>query len=290
MVSENALEKRSEGFFVILIVYVLAGGLGLLLYNSLHYEFWLNLLIADAAATVIVFIGSCIFKNASVYDPYWSVQPPVILTFYAFGAKMTLVRLLLLLAVWYWGIRLTTNWAVNFYGLGHQDWRYTMLKEKTGKFYPVVNFLGIHMFPTLVVYACILPAVFAMNFDAADNPLTILFFLVSVGAATLQLISDRQMLEFRRQQTGRPIGEGLWKYSRHPNYLGEILMWWGVALMVVCVLPQYWYLCAGAVVNTLMFLFISIPMAENRQSVKPGYQEYKSQTRMLLPIRKGNRG
>ena len=230
--------------------------------------------------------GSCIFRNASVYDPYWSVQPPVILTLFALGSRMTFVRLLLMLAVWYWGIRLTGNWAVNFQGLAHQDWRYTMLQEKTGSFYPIVNFLGIHLFPTLVVYACILPAVFAMQYEAEDNLGTILFFLISVGAATLQLVADRQMYAFRQKKTGRHIRTGLWKYSRHPNYLGEILMWWGIALSVVCVMPQLWYLCAGALINTLMFLLVSIPMAENRQARKPGYAEYKAQTRMLLPIRK----
>lgn len=286
MKSEHILEKRSTGFWIITVVYIIAGILGVLTYQALHYDLWLNLLIADVVATVIVFIGSCIFRNASVYDPYWSVQPPVILICYALGAELTLNRLLLLLAVLYWSIRLTGNWAANFYGLGHQDWRYTMLKEKTGRFYPAVNFLGIHLFPTLVVYACTLPGVVIMREEASDNIGTILCFLLCVAAASLQLAADRQMMHFRKQKTGRLMNSGLWKYSRHPNYLGEILMWWGVALSLVCVLPQYWYLCAGALINTLMFLFVSIPMAENRQSEKPGFAEYKARTRMLLPIRK----
>ena len=161
-----------------------------------------------------------------------------------------------------------------------------MLHEQTGKFYPVVNFLGIHLFPTLVVYACILPAVMAMQYDASANIGSIIFFLLSVGAATLQMVADRQMHEFRRKKTGGFMRTGLWKYSRHPNYLGEILMWWGVALSVVCVLPQLWFLCAGALINTLMFLIVSIPMADRRQSEKPGFDDYKKETRMLFPIKK----
>ena len=54
----------------------------------------------------------------------------------------------------------------------------------------------------------------------------------------------------------------------------------------VSAMPEKWYLLAGALVNTLMFLFASIPMAEKRQSRKPGYAEYKAATRMLLPIKK----
>lgn len=75
-------------------------------------------------------------------------------------------------------------------------------------------------------------------------------------------------------------------YSRHPNYLGEILMWWGIALPVVCAAPSAWFLVAGAVANTLLFFLVSIPMADGRQSRKEGFAEYKKQTRMLLPIRK----
>jgi steroid 5-alpha reductase family enzyme len=63
-------------------------------------------------------------------------------------------------------------------------------------------------------------------------------------------------------------------------------MWWGISLSVVCAIPERWYLIAGAFINTCLFLFISIPMADNRQSQKQGFDEYKKQTRMLLPIKK----
>ena len=98
------------------------------------------------------------------------------------------------------------------------------------------------------------------------------------------------MHKFRQEKAQNPettpqfIRNGLWKYSRHPNYLGEIIMWWGIALSVVCAVPERWYLIAGAFINTCLFLFISIPMADNRQSQKQGFDEYKKQTRMLLPI------
>ena len=94
------------------------------------------------------------------------------------------------------------------------------------------------------------------------------------------------MHKFRKENIGGFIRVGLWKYSRHPNYLGEILVWWGVAICSVILIPSKWYLITGAIANTLLFLFISIPMAEKRQSRKPGYYEYKKQTRILLPIKK----
>ena len=284
--------NRTFSFIAVAVVYVLVTILGVVTFNNLPFaDVWLKLLIADVVATAGTFVFSIIFKNSSVYDPYWSVQPIVIIFAFAIGKKLNAMRILTLVVISLWGIRLTANWAYTFKNLNHQDWRYTMLKEKTGVFYPLINFLGIHLFPTLVVYACVLPAVYIFLLDLQINLLSVVFFAVSVFAFTLQGVSDVQMHAYRKERTGNFIRRGLWKYSRHPNYLGEILMWWGVALVFITALPNMWYLDmwylgAGALINTLMFLFVSIPMADKRQSKKQGFSEYKAQTRMLLPIKK----
>lgn len=280
------IKNRAWSFVIVTLVYILATAVGVTAYMLLPFDFWLNLLLADIAATVFTFIFSVIFKNASVYDPYWSVQPIVILVAFIIGKEWTLARILPLVAVCVWGIRLTANWAYTFHGLQHQDWRYTQLKEQSGIFYPFVNFFGIHLVPTLVVYGCVLPAVFTMQYDVQLTVGGVIFFIVSLLATVLQAISDIQMQKFRQNGTGGFIRNGLWKYSRHPNYLGEILMWWGVGLAAVCAMPTKWYLLAGAVANTLLFLCISIPLADGRQSKKAGFAEYKKATRMLLPIKK----
>jgi len=72
-------QNRAVSFIVVTLVYIIAIVVGVLVYRVLTLDWWLSLLIADVAATVATFIFSLIFKNASVYDPYWSVQPPVIL-------------------------------------------------------------------------------------------------------------------------------------------------------------------------------------------------------------------
>lgn len=279
-------QSRPISFIVVALVYMIATVVGVLVYRALDLDWWLSLLMADLLATVATFIFSLIFKNASVYDPYWSVQPPVILVAFAIGRELTLLGILLLLVISFWAIRLTANWAYTFANLNHQDWRYTMLKEKTGVFYPIINFVGIHMVPTLVVYGCVLPAVYAIREALSANIPSIICLCVSLGAAVMQGIADIQMHKYRKKRNGAFIRIGLWKYSRHPNYLGEILMWWGVAAAVVLASPSAWYLAAGAVANTILFLAVSIPMADGRQSRKAGFAEYKAETRMLLPIKK----
>ena len=280
---------RKQSFIVIGVVYLLAAALGVAVYiltRSLG-AFWIRLLLADVSATVLTFIFSLIFKNASVYDPYWSVQPIVILVGLAVGQRLSLIKLVLLLTVLLWGIRLTANWAYTFKSMKHEDWRYCMLREKTGKAYPIINFVGIHMVPTLVVYLCTLPAAAMMLGSAKGNLIAYAGVAVSLCAVALQGTADVQMHRFRKSGKGGFIREGLWRNSRHPNYLGEILMWWGVGICSVAALgANYAYLLVGAVANTALFVLVSIPLAEGKQAKKEGYAEYCAETRVLLPIAK----
>ena len=289
---ESLKASRPWSFAVITIIYLIAAALGVWTFLALdETAVLLRLFVADFVATVFVWLWGVIFRNSSVYDPYWSVAPPLMLTGYAvYCGAFSLPVLLMLVAVWYWAIRLTGNWAYTFPNLNKQDWRYDMYKERFPRLWHIVNFTGINLMPTIVVFLAMIPGFLLIGMSAASplqaNIWTWLGFFVCISAATLQLISDTQAHRFRRDHRGEVCTVGLWNRSRHPNYLGEILMWWGVALSVVCAAPQVWYLCAGAAANTVLFLCVSIPMADGRQSRKEGFAEYKRQTRMLLPIKR----
>lgn len=277
--------NRTLSFIILFFIYVFSFAICFYLGPKDSHHICGLFLLYDVAATVIVFIFSLIFRNASVYDPYWSVQPLVFVTVAACVHGVNLMGILMLVAVWFWGVRLTANWAYTFHGLGHQDWRYTMLKEKTKWFYPVVNFFGIHMIPTIVVYTCMMPAVSLIHNGYEFRPLALIGILISLTGAILQGIADIQMHRFRKNGGIGFIRVGLWKKGRHPNYLGEILMWWGVAVTWHLAIPEFkiWPLMImGAVLNTCLFLFISIPLAENHQARKPGFAEYKKETRLFI--------
>ena len=272
-------------FIIVTLVYLSAIAIGLLMHLSLDtLPFYWALFIADLIATGWVFIFSSFLSNASVYDPYWSVKPVVVLIAFSIGKSLGLYQIVLLVVVTLWGVRLTANWAYTFGDLSHEDWRYRQIKANTGRLYPFINLLGIHIVPTIVTYAVTLPAVFVINLpDIGGNVWSYLCLAVSTVAFCMQGLADVQMHKYRKNRKGNFIRSGLWKYSRHPNYLGEILMWWGVGLSC-CIYLGIWYLIIGAVLNTLLFLFISIPLADKRQSRKEGYDEYRKQTWSLLPI------
>ena len=280
-------QSRKLSFLFTIIVYALALAVGLFVYGRMRGGVLFRVFAADIAATVFLFLVSLPLENASVYDPYWSVAPIVILplAMRAFGV-WNAGTIALLCCVTYWGVRLTANWAYTFQGYDHQDWRYTMLREKSGALYPLVSLFGIMLFPTLVVYLCLLPALHYIQFGGI-NLVTLLGFALCISAATLQLVADVQLHRFQRQakNRGQIIRHGVWRHARHPNYLGEILMWWGVFVVLLSVRPSLWLLGIGALTNTLMFLLISIPMAESRMAgYKEGFDRYVQETNRLLPI------
>ncbi len=282
-------KSRKAGFLILTVLYLVATAVGVVAY--LLTPEWPELLrwfLGDFWATVIVWLAGVAIGNSSAYDPYWSVVPPVMLTAAAlvYGAQGPAV-VLLLVAVWFWGIRLTWNWAVTFADLSVQDWRYDHYKTSFPRLWHLLNFFGINLMPTIVVFLCMAPALHLLEQGPGSASwMAWIGFCICIGAALLQFFADRQAHRFRAAHPGRVCDSGLWRYSRHPNYLGEILMWWGVyVLCLAALLP--WWMILGAVVNTLLFLVVSIPLMERRQLArKPAYAGYRRTTSMLLILPK----
>lgn len=278
--------SKASSMAIMAVIYGIAIALGFITFDRASAtmpEPW-ALLTADVLATVFVWWMGLVYKNVSVYDPYWSVAPPVMFAAWAFyKGCFTLPVVLLLIAVWYWGIRLTGNWAGTFQGLGHEDWRYTRYREmQSPLLFQLTNFFGLNMMPTLLVFACMLPGFGLFEPGLMTGALTWLGFLLCLASATIQLIADTQSHRFRREHRGEICNVGLWKHGRHPNYYGEVQMWWGIWVMYAS-LHGIDVLILAPVAMTCLFLFISIPMMERRQLAnKPGYAEYRKTTRILI--------
>lgn len=286
------MKKKISGLLILLVVYVVSFMVGyasfLLLEDKVPVIY--NLLIADVVATVFVWLVGIIFKTASIYDPYWSVQTvaiyiPLMIKYDSFN----LGSILYLLAILFWAVRLTYNFIHGFNDISYIDWRYRKIQEKTGKLYQIVSLLGIHLVPTFVVFFASVPSFLYVINNNSFELLNLIGIAVMILGTMLELVSDFNMAKFKkvRKSNKEIINVGLWKYSRHPNYLGEILFWYGVSFVFIFSNLSMWYVIIGAVLNTLLFLFISIPLAENNlKTYKEGFEDYKKKTRMLLPIKK----
>jgi steroid 5-alpha reductase family enzyme len=289
------VKSRISSFLLILVIYALAFFIGLFVFNlfyNLHVFNNMHVLIsfflADLAATLVVWGFGILFTNSSVYDPYWSVAPIVILAFWMItkGISFTITDILFLVAVIIWAVRLTLNWAVRWKGLNHQDWRYIMLKEKSPRLWFLTNLTGINVMPTIIVFLALIPAYFGIGAGKTINNLTVIGFAICVGAVLIQSFADKQMDFFRKNKSleNHCIDKGLWRYSRHPNYFGEVLFWWGIWLMQMGVIPEIWATVVGPAVMTILFLFISIPMMEKHILIsRSSYSSYKKQVSMFIP-------
>ncbi len=281
-------ENRILSLIIILIAYACAFVAGYFVWINLTMDsLLLKFLITDVVATIVIFIFSLICRNASVYDPYWSVLPLVMVIVFAktisnfHPASFVMIALIAI-----WGIRLTINWFSTFKNLNHQDWRYDHYKNKFPRLWPIINFGGIHLMPTLIVFSTMLPVVEYMNVCATVpmNVSTIIGIVITIVAIIIETLADLQMHSFLKTRKNHElINVGLWKRSRHPNYFGEILFWFGIYLVMLSLADNMWILFLGPLLNTLLFVFISIPLAEKHQLAKnPAYLEYQKTTNVLL--------
>lgn len=287
----TARRSRPLSFALITAVYVVAIAASVAAWMTLgDTPFW-RAAYADLVGTVVVFVGSMLLRSSSVYDPYWSVAPPLLVGGWMIELGASPRAWVVLGLVSLWGVRLTWNWARGFPGLPHEDWRYVDIREKcvevTGSVasYWVVSFLGIHLFPTVQVFLGLLGAYVAVATEAPLGLLDAIAALVTLAAIVIEALADRQLHEFARtKRPGEILDRGLWRWSRHPNYFGEILFWWGLWMFTLSMSPTPLFALVGPVAITVMFLVVSLPMLERRSHARrPAYAEHARRTSLLIP-------
>ncbi|MFT4199808.1 DUF1295 domain-containing protein [Gordonia sp. (in: high G+C Gram-positive bacteria)] len=251
---------------------------------------WLDALIADVIATLLIFVASRLHANSSFYDAYWSVLPPYLALYWwiAGGQGIGDVRAwLILIVIVLWAVRLTGNWVYSFPGLHHEDWRYPMIRQQAGRHGTAADLVAIHLIPTFQVFLGLLPVYVALVRPARGiGWLDWLALVVGLGAVALELVADTQMHRFvRTRQPGQVMDQGLWGRSRHPNYLGEIGFWFSLALFGISASPHdWWWLPVGTLLMIAMFLGASIPMMEKRSlERRPTYQDVIDRVPKLVP-------
>jgi steroid 5-alpha reductase family enzyme len=287
----HAAGDRTQAFLWIAVAYLAALAAGLvagIVWGDRHPI--VVALAADVAATLVIFGFSFAFGNSSFYDAYWSVAPPPIALWFAFAPGSEGVRerqFLAMTLILLWAVRLTWNWARGWTGLAHEDWRYVDFQRKTGRLYWLVSFTGIHFFPTLIVFAGLLPLWPALA--TGTRPLGWLDALaaaVTLAGVALEFFADNTLRRFRlaNPPPGATCEQGLWAWSRHPNYLGEMLFWIGLALFSLAAAGFVWWCWIGAVAMVGMFLGASIPMKEARMlERRPAYAERQRRVSLLIP-------
>ena len=245
---------------------------------------------ADVAATLVVFAASVRHGNSSLYDPYWSVAPIPIVGWWlaqaapgAPAARRWLAAALVLA----WGARLTANCLGRWRDLADEDFRYREIRRRTGRWYWPASLLSIHLFPTGWVLLGLLPLYPALLLPArALGWLDAAAALLTGGAVLVEALADLQLRRFlaRRTEPAAVLEAGLWRWSRHPNYLGEVLFWWGLWLFGLAADPAWWWTVAGPLAITALFSFVSVPWMDRRMEAHhPGWRARRARVPALWP-------
>jgi len=298
--AKNEVYGKTRSLLLVTLAYVLALVAAVATYPFVDHlsPFW-SALIMDVVATVVIWAVGANVRNASLYDPYWSVIPPAILAFWWAGTGYDLApgKVMMAIVLVYWAIRLTSNWARDWPGLDHEDWRYQEMRANNPAMYQVSNLFGICLFPTALVFLGMLPTWPVLTGNGQSNMiLDLIAFIVGMGAVTIQLFADGQMRNFRFKKKENKTNQafytdGLWAWSRHPNYFGEVAMWFSLWIFAMSAGFEHYWTGVGWIAMLALFLFVSCPWMDRRSAAKrPGYAEYMERSNLffMTPPRKSD--
>ena len=280
--------SKAASFAVVAIAYVIALAAAWVVADLVGGDRPLLALgLGYLTSALVIWVWSMAVDNGSMFDAWWSVLPlaaAVWLAFQHVDGVPALRIALVLIVVCVWAVRLTSNWARDWPGLHHEDWRYVDMYSKGPK--PLISLFGVHLFPCSVVFLGSMSLVPALVWGTRSvGVLDLVALALGVAASVIEFVADEQMRRFRRsKQPGESMTTGLWSWSRHPNYFGELCFWWSLWLFGLAAAPGWWWTIVGPIAMTCMFLFASIPMLDRRSlERRPEFAAYAARTSMLVP-------
>jgi len=246
-------------------------------------------LAAVTLVMILFWLWSLPLKDVSIVDIAWGANGALIAVISFLLASGAFPRKLLLTGMaGFWGVRLAVHIAVRKRGKG-EDFRYAAMRENHGDAFPRRSLYRIFLLQALLIWAISMPVMVGQHASTPPT-LTLLDYLglaVFILGFGIEVLADQQLKAFlsRPENQGKVMDRGLWRYSRHPNYFGESLIWWGIYL-VAAATPWGWVTVFSPLLMTWFLLKVSgVPLLEEGLAErKEGYREYMERTSVLVPL------
>lgn len=241
-------------------------------------EPWLAALVSGLLLMVLTWVLSLRLRDTSIVDQVWG------LGFVLAGAGAwwagTTLRLWVLGLVALWGIRLSVHIHRRNRGRG-EDPRYAAWRNQHGKSWPLRSLVTVFLLQGAILWVVASPVWVVLGYEgSAVGLLDYIGAGVVLFGVTFEAIADRQLK--RLHVSGTIMDRGLWKYSRHPNYFGEAVVWWG--FWIIALSHGAWWTIASPVAITLLLRFVSgVPMLEKKMQDRPGWADYARRTNAFVP-------
>jgi steroid 5-alpha reductase family enzyme len=261
--------------------------------------FWIGFAVT-CASTVVIWAFSVANDNSSIYDPYWVIAPPILALALKATAGGGLLgewsarQICVVACLWIWGTRYHTmySWSGWRTGLVHEDWRYEEMRSAPVPYW-LNSLTGMHLFPTVLVYFAFAPAALVLIADPSTQPALgpwdALGLIGALSAVAIELFADEQLRKYRASGAyakGGTLRRGLWKFSRHPNYFGEVLFWLSMIPFAVPggFLSRYPALVLiGPIMMAIFFRFSCWLMDVRSIERRPEYQQVVDEVSAMVP-------
>lgn len=229
------------------------------------------------------FIVSVILQRNDIADIAWGLGYGLLCGWLFLTQPTGALNVLLYVLVGLWGVRLSVHIFLRNRGKG-EDFRYKQWRNEWGKSFYWRSYLQVYLLQAFFLLIISTPFLWASLSTDSWSMLTGIGLSIWIIGFLFQSIGDYQLAQFvKTKQPGEIMQKGLWKYSRHPNYFGEILMWWGI-YGIVLQLPNSGWTIISPITITLLLVFVSgVPMLEKKYAGNVAYEAYKKRTWALVP-------
>ncbi len=240
---------------------------------------------------ILLFVYFCLFfflaqkkKNNALIDIAWGLGFVLIAIvnylFSAFDIRSNVVFILILL----WGLRLSYHLFLRNWNK-EEDFRYQEMRKKWGDKQEIKAFVNVFMSQMVLLYIISLPIVFIMSDSGRLTLFDYVGVLLWIIGYFFEVVGDYQLKKFisLEKNKGKLMTIGLWKYTRHPNYFGEGLMWIGLGVIALSVPSGYISLISPLLINYLLIFVSGVPLLEKKYQNRPDFIEYARKTNMFFP-------
>ena len=250
-----------------------------------------NLFLLSGAAILLLmtllWLLSLTLKNSSIVDIFWGFGFILIVWLvFAIAPQGYLPRRqLVAILVTVWGVRLALHIGSRNWGKP-EDFRYASWRKENGPRWWWVSYFKVFLLQGLIMWMLSAPLITAQTsgFPAILTPMDLLGMCIWGAGLFFETVADAQLAYFKKNPTnrGRILTSGLWKFSRHPNYFGEAVLWWGYYLLALAA-GAGWTVFAPLLMTILLVKVSGVSMLEKTLKSKPGYEEYMNNTNAFVP-------
>ena len=235
-----------------------------------------------------VWIVSIVIRDASIIDMFWGGGFAVIAaTCLLVSKNLSPAAIAIAALVMLWGARLWLHLFLRWRGEGEEDFRYQRMRAHHGEKFWWRSLFTVFILQGVLMWLVAMPYMTALDFGGpAAAPIAAWVGLaIALLGVTMETLSDIQLTKFRANaQPGDLLIDGWWSRTRHPNYFGDALFWWGIWAAAVATTPEViWTIYAPALMTFLLIRISGAEMLERRLIKKPGYAEYMARTNRFVP-------